>query len=62
MSEPIADLSRSLDEAAALILSSSYVVVLAGAAFAEMAGRIAGEVPVPVITPVPWAIQFMVTN
>ena len=31
MSEPIADLSRSLDEAAALILSSSYVVVLAGA-------------------------------
>jgi len=38
MSEPIADLSRSLDEAAALILSSSYVVVLAGAGLSVESG------------------------
>ena len=38
MSEPIADLSRSLYEAAALILSSSYVVVLAGAGLSVESG------------------------
>jgi Asp/Glu/hydantoin racemase len=34
------------------------VLVLGGAAFAEMAGRIANELPVPVISPIPFAIAF----
>jgi Asp/Glu/hydantoin racemase len=43
---------------AAVEEDNADVVVLAGAAFAEMAGRIAGEVPVPVITPVPYAVAI----
>jgi allantoin racemase len=34
------------------------VLVLGGAAFAKMAGRIAGELPVPVISPVPYAVAL----
>ncbi len=34
------------------------VVVLGAAALAEMAGRIAGDVPVPVISPIPYAVAI----
>ena len=34
------------------------VLVLGGAAFAEMAGRIKGHLPVPVISPIPYAIAL----